>query len=48
LDAVIAASRMMHESVGKLHDAWSRAQHAVAELQTTMMIERMRNPQQKR
>lgn len=48
MDAVIAASRMMHESVGKLHDAWSRTQHAVAELQTTLMIERMRHPQQER
>ncbi len=42
MDAVIAASRMMHESVGRLHQAWERAQIVVSELQTSLIIERLR------
>lgn len=42
MDAVIAASRMMHDSVGQLQQAWHDAEHAIAGLQATCLIERVR------
>lgn len=42
MEAAITASRMMQESVGKLHDAWDQARHAVAGLQTSLILERLR------
>lgn len=42
MEAAIAASRMMQESVARLHDTWEQARHAVAGLQTSLIIERMR------
>ncbi len=42
-DAAIKAFSMMSESVKRLHDAWTDAAHSVAELQTTLLIERLRN-----
>jgi hypothetical protein len=41
-DAAAKAMRMMAESVGKLHDAWEQALEAVAGLQATIIIERLR------
>lgn len=42
MEAILLASRMMQESVAQLSDAWCDVQHAVAELQTTLLIERLR------
>jgi hypothetical protein len=42
MEAVVAASRMMQESVGKLHATWEQARQAVAGLQTSLIIERLR------
>ena len=42
MEAAVAASRMMQESVGRLHATWEQAREAVAGLQTSLIIERMR------
>ncbi|HYD78250.1 MAG TPA: DUF3135 domain-containing protein [Paucimonas sp.] len=42
LEAATKAMLMMQESVGKLHDAWEQAREAVAGLQATLIIERLR------
>jgi hypothetical protein len=41
-DAAAKAMRMMVESVERLHDAWDQAREAVAGLQATIIIERLR------
>ena len=41
-DAAARAMRMMIESVDRLHDAWDQAREAVAGLQATIIIERIR------
>jgi hypothetical protein len=42
LEAATKAMRMMADSVGRLHDAWDQAREAVAGLQATLIIERLR------
>jgi hypothetical protein len=42
LEAAAAASRMMQESVNRLGDAWEQARQAAAELQTAILLERLR------
>lgn len=42
LDAVIAASRAMQDSVEKLVSGWARVRGATAEWQTSVIIERLR------
>lgn len=42
MEAVVAASRMMHESVGSLMVAWEQAQEKIAGLQTALLLERCR------
>jgi Protein of unknown function (DUF3135) len=44
LDAVMSATRMMQESVMRLQDGWEQARHAVAGLQTALIIEQVRRP----
>jgi hypothetical protein len=41
-DAAARAMRMMIDSVDRLHDAWDQAREAVAGLQATIIIERIR------
>jgi hypothetical protein len=41
-DAAARAMRMMIDSVDRLHDAWEQAREAVAGLQATIIIERIR------
>jgi len=41
-DAATKAMRMMADSVGRLHGAWEQALEAVAGLQATLIIERIR------
>jgi hypothetical protein len=41
-DALLTAFSMMHESMSRLHAAWEDAAHTVAELQTSLLIERLR------
>lgn len=45
MEAAIVASRMMSDSADQLFDAWTGVQHAVAGLQTTLLIERLRGGQ---
>lgn len=45
IDAAIIASRMMNESAERLFTAWADAQYAVAGLQTTLLIQRLRKGQ---
>jgi len=42
MEAILLASRMMHDSVNRLSDAWGDVQEAVAGLQTALLIERLR------
>jgi len=42
LEAATAASLLMCESVERLCDAWGKTQLAVADLQTALLIERVR------
>jgi ABC-type transporter Mla subunit MlaD len=42
MEAAVAASRMMADSVDQLHRAWQQAQHAVAGWQAATIIERFR------
>lgn len=43
MDAALAASRMMQESMGELLVSWGKARYAVAGLQTTVLLERFRH-----
>jgi hypothetical protein len=43
MEAALIASRMMQESLSMLHNTWEEALHAVAGLQTALLIERMRS-----
>lgn len=43
MDAVVGASRMMQESMEELVAAWGKARYAVAGLQTTILLERLRH-----
>ena len=45
MDAAIIASRMMSESADRLFAAWADTQYAVAALQTTLLIQRLRKGQ---
>jgi hypothetical protein len=41
MEALMIASRMMHESLNQLHDAWEQARYAVAGLQTAVVLDRL-------
>ena len=41
-EAVVVASRMMHESLNQLQAGWRQAQEAVAGMQAALLIERVR------
>lgn len=43
MEAVLSAMRMMRESVRQLREGWQEAHYAVAGLQTTLIIERVRH-----
>jgi hypothetical protein len=43
MEAVLGATRMMHDSVRQLNDGWQRAREAVADLQAALIIERARH-----
>lgn len=43
MDAAMIAFRMMRDSVERLHHSWGNALHTVAELQTSLLIERLRS-----
>ena len=42
MEAVLVATRMMHESLQRLHRCWEDAGYAAAGLQTMLLIERVR------
>jgi len=42
MEAVLIASRMMQDSMNQLMTTWEQAQHAVAGLQASLLIERAR------
>ena len=42
MDAAMIAFRMMRDSVERLHHSWGNALHTVADLQATLLIERLR------
>ena len=44
LEAAATAFRMMCESVERLQEGWEQALQSVAELQTAVLIERLRQP----
>lgn len=46
MEAAISAFRMMQQSVTRLHGTWEQALHAVASLQTALIIERLRSDRQ--
>ena len=41
-DAAVIAFRLMHESVDRLQESWNEALHAVAGMQTRILLERLR------
>lgn len=43
MDAAAIAFRMMQDSVMRLQDGWEQAQEAVAGLQTSLILERLRS-----
>ncbi len=43
MEAVLIASRMMQDSMNELMTTWEHAQQAVAGLQASLLIERVRN-----
>lgn len=43
MEAATIAFRMMQNSVMRLHDGWEQAREAVAGLQTSLIIERLRS-----
>lgn len=42
IEAMLIAFKMMQESLTQLRSTWEKAQYALAELQTALIIERMR------
>ncbi|RJG04705.1 DUF3135 domain-containing protein [Noviherbaspirillum cavernae] len=42
MEAVLAASRMMQDSMGELLTTWEQARHAVAGLQAATILQRLR------
>ena len=42
MEAVLVASRMMHESMKRLQGSWEHAGQVLAELQAALLIERVR------
>jgi hypothetical protein len=42
IESMLIAFKMMQESIVQLRGSWEKAQHALAELQTALIIERLR------
>ena len=42
-EAAAIAFRMMQDSMSRLNDAWDKAMYEVADLQTTLLLDRMRH-----
>lgn len=43
IESMLLAFKMMQDSLTQLRNSWGKAQHALAELQTSLIIEKLRN-----